>query len=268
MTTRKEAVAGSFYPRECEEIERYIDVFNDNLKTVDLGEKIDFIPKAIISPHAGYVYSGFTANIAFKSLHAEKIKRIVVMGPSHRVYLQGASVAMYDEYHTPCGNIKIDKEFSHRILDENECVQFIPDAHHEHSTETQMPFIKHYLTNRVKVVEIVYGQIIYEELSHIIDSFIDDPHTLLVISTDLSHFYEESEATGRDNLCLQAIHDLSVEGLDTGCEACGIIGIKALLSSAKKRHYRVKLLDYRTSADFNKDKTSVVGYTSAVLGHE
>ncbi len=110
MNFRENAVAGIFYPNNCDEIKKYINRFNEILDNANYNANLDFTPRSIISPHAGYVYSGFTANIAFKTLWQNnlKVKRIVVIGPSHKVYLEGASVALYEDYKTPCKDLKID----------------------------------------------------------------------------------------------------------------------------------------------------------------
>ncbi len=108
MNIRKSVVSGSFYPDKKEELLKYINQFNSIKTNINTFENI----KAIIVPHAGYIYSGFTANLAYKLASKKKIKRVIVIGPSHRVYLKGASVAIYDEYETPLGNLKMDKEFS------------------------------------------------------------------------------------------------------------------------------------------------------------
>ena len=100
MNERQMSVAGTFYPAQCGEINRYIDTFNEAL---EVKADLDFTPRAIISPHAGYVYSGFTANAAYALIDTAKIKRVLVIGPSHRVYLRGASVALYENYASPCG---------------------------------------------------------------------------------------------------------------------------------------------------------------------
>jgi len=257
MSSRTMSVAGTFYPDSCSEIERYISKFN-SIK-IDT-PKPKFQPKAIISPHAGYIYSGFTANQVYKIVAKEKFKRVVVIGPSHHFYLKGASVALYDNYATPCGNLEIDLEYSKKLIEEYKLLIHIDNMHHEHSTEVQMPFIKHYLPDS-KVVEIVYGDIDYKELVPIIKKILDEADTLLVISTDLSHFHNLAEANRIDNLCIKGVENLDISILNSGCEACGLIGVKAIVSVAKES----QIIDYRTSYDASGDSQRVVGYLSAVL---
>ena len=260
MNIRKSVVSGSFYPDKKEELLKYINHFNSNDFKTETFEDI----KAIIVPHAGYIYSGFTANLAYKLASNKKIKRVIVIGPSHRVYLKGASVALYDEYETPLGNLKIDKEFSQNLIDKYDFLDFNVECEFEHSTETQAPFIKHYFEN-VQLVEIVYGEINYEDLSKVIDEVLVDSDNFVVISTDLSHFYTFEEAQKLDNICLEAIDKKDLKLFDY-CEACGKVGVKAIIDWAIKNDFDTKVLNYCTSADVTKDKSRVVGYTTALIG--
>lgn len=259
---RKSVVSGSFYPHKKEEILEYINHFNNFETNVETFEDI----KAIIVPHAGYIYSGFTANLAYKLVSSLKkdIKRVVVIGPSHRVYLKGASVAIYDEFETPFGNLKIDKEFSQKFIDKYDFLEFNVECEFEHSTETQAPFIKYYFAD-VELVEVVYGEIDYKDLSKVIDEVLKDKSNFVVISTDLSHFYTLEEAQKLDNICLEAIDKKDLKLFDY-CEACGKIGVKAIINWAIKNNFDTKVLNYCTSADVTKDKSRVVGYTSALIG--
>lgn len=268
MSRREEAVAGSFYPAHCSEIETYFSHFNQLLDTNAFSsEALRVTPKAIIVPHAGYVYSGFTANVAYRSA-AEKrgrVKRVVIIGPSHRVYINGASIALYSQYASPCGDMTIDLELSQRLSETFDFLHFDPEAHHEHSTEVQVPFVQHYFPN-AQIAEIVYGDLDPDRLSHLIDPLLQEPDTLVVISTDLSHFFTQQQAKGLDTLCIQGMADLDVAELESGCQACGMIGVKAVISSANRLALKSQVLDYRTSADVTGDRESVVGYVSCLIG--
>lgn len=268
MSIRENAVAGTFYPAACSEIESYIARFNAVLDDNDFtSEALRITPRAVIVPHAGYVYSGFTANAAYRSA-AEKrgeIKRVVVIGPSHRVYINGASIALYSQYDSPCGEMKIDLALSNELNDTFDFLHFAPDAHYEHSTEVQVPFIQHYFPT-AELVEIVYGDLDPQLLSELIDVVLKDRESLVVISTDLSHFHTEQEAKGLDTVCIQGMADLDIAELESGCEACGKIGVKAVITSANKLALKSQVLDYRTSADVTGDKQSVVGYVSCLIG--
>ena len=142
LDVRKAGNAGSFYPANPRDIQKFIEIFNKAASESNrLKEALKLEPKAIISPHAGYIYSGFSANIAHRVLANKRVKRVVVIGPSHHVYFKGLSGSFFKEYETPFGNIEIDLDYL-AIINKNFGLTFAKDAHYkEHSTETQMPFI-------------------------------------------------------------------------------------------------------------------------------
>jgi AmmeMemoRadiSam system protein B len=265
MSIRVAGNAGAFYPAKAQEIEKLIHTFNELLESApNIQKKLSLKPEAIIAPHAGYIYSGFTANIAHRALANKKAKRVVVIGPSHHVYFEGISASNFNEYQTPLGNLPIDLEYL-TVMNAHFKFQFVPQAHRlEHSTETQMPFIAHYQPN-VKVIELIYGKIEYKELERIISWLLEDELTSVVISSDLSHFYTQERAQVLDSICLEGIAKEDIAILDMGCEACGILGIKGIVASAKKLHLQSEILDYRTSGDITGDKSKVVGYASAAF---
>jgi len=264
MSIRKDAVAGQFYPASKEEIEKMFNHYNEIIdESIKDKSVLDLQPRAIIVPHAGYVYSAFTANIAFRLLKNSHAKRVVVIGPSHRVYLNGTSVAEYDSYETPLGNLPIDRKLADELI-EKFGLHFQADAHSEHSTEVQMPFVKNYLPE-ASVVELVYGNEDPENLAKVINYLLKDEDTVMVISTDLSHYYDIDKANRLDTICLEAVAKLNPQELHQGCEACGIIGVEAMLIAAKENGLKPTLLDYRTSADASGDKSQVVGYMSAAF---
>ncbi len=264
MSLRKASVAGTFYPADCNEIKKYIEHFNTILDNAKPTPGSDFRARALISPHAGYIYSGFSANAAYRAIEHLKPKRIIVLGPSHRVFIDGASIAKYDRYETPCKELDIDVVYSKEIEDRFDFIAFDPKAHNEHSTETQIPFIDHYFKN-IPIVEIVYGKIEHKEMIQVLDFLLQDRDNLLVISTDLSHYYDLQTAKKLDNICLKAIATMDVELLNKGCEACGMLGVRALIDAANKIDLASSIIDYRTSADVSGDNSKVVGYMSAVF---
>ncbi len=142
---------------------------------------------------------------------------------------------------------------------------FNQEAHKEHSTETQMPFVQYYFDN-IEVVEIIYGKIDYKNINELIDFILKDEENAIVISTDLSHFYTQENAKKLDTICVNAMAKLDNNILNKGCEACGIIGVKAMIESASKAGFQSKVLDYRTSYDTTGDDSRVVGYCSCVIG--
>ncbi len=256
MSRREMYFNGSFYPAESKEILRYIAAFDDNKTLTD-----EHTPRGMIVPHAGYIYSGFTANLAYHLLPSSK--RIIVIGPSHRVAFEGISIALYDTYATPLGDLAIDRSYA-QGLQKRFDIAFEPALHHEHSTEVQMPFIRHYAP-KSRVIEMVYGNYAPEKLSKIITALLQDEENIIVISTDLSHFYTEEVANELDNICLHAIKEEKIKLLHEGCEACGKIGVEGMIIAAKEAGLQSQLLDYRTSSWSSGDTSNVVGYTSAIF---
>jgi AmmeMemoRadiSam system protein B len=257
---REMSVAGSFYPKDKAEIIRYIDFFNDMYaKKLSLP---DIKTKVVIVPHAGYVYSGYTANIAYRLLQKSGVKKFLVVGPSHRVGFNGISMSDDESYATPFGEIENAKEMS-KALEENFDLRRLI-SHEEHSTEVQFPFLKHYIPD-AEIVELIYGRVSSDEIAQIIDFVLEKEDWGVVISTDLSHFHNLEMANSLDVICAKAITNLDLEELRKGCEACGILGVEAVVKSALKLNLHATLLDYRTSADVTKDDKRVVGYLSACL---
>ena len=263
MSSRELAVSGQFYPDSVNELDKYIDHFNNVLKE----NNVNITPmeelKAIIVPHAGYIYSGFTANYAYRYI-PKHIKNIIVIGPSHRYAFDGASVSLYDNYPTPYGDLPINTKLGKELFDKYGFITFNDTVHCEHSTEVQFPFIKKY-SPHVNVLEIVYSKIDYNDLSLVMDTLLEDKDNFIIISTDLSHFYDQKTANALDNICLNSIVDKDLEIDKKGCEACGITGVKAILKSSNNSGLKINFLDYRTSADVTKDKNSVVGYSSFLI---
>ncbi len=187
-----------------------------------------------------------------------------MIGPSHHIYFRGISIATSDYYETSCGDLAIDTEFVDELKKRFE-ISSVSNLHHiEHSTETQIPFIKYY-EPKSRVVELIYGKYHHDSLSKIISYSIKAKDTLVVISSDLSHFYSLEDAKKLDNICLTGVSQKNSFILDKGCEACGLLGIKAVIEVARDMNLEVKLLDYRTSANITGDKDRVVGYMSAVI---
>jgi AmmeMemoRadiSam system protein B len=262
---RKAAVQGSFYPEACEKVERYFKDFNHTYDILNISDQItNIVPRAIIVPHAGYIYSGFTANFAYRFLKHATPKRIIVIGPSHYHAFEGISGSYYETYETPCGALDIDSPYLFALA-KTFNISFEPKAHEqEHSTEVQFPFIQHYFPN-VKVIELIYGAIHPNTLAAIISALLYNKDNCVILSSDLSHFHDLKEAKVLDTNCLIAVQNLDISELKKGCEACGLTGIQAMILSAKQLKLSSKLLDYRTSADTSKDTSSVVGYMSAMF---
>jgi AmmeMemoRadiSam system protein B len=262
---RKAAVQGQFYPDNCIKLKIYFRKFTAMIGPQTRSRPIFKVkPRAIIVPHAGYIYSGFTANVAYKILANNPAKRVIIIGPSHTYYFKGISGSYFESYETPCGDIPIDTTYLINLAKTFK-IEFIPEVHQkEHSTEVQMPFVQHYLP-QAKVIELIYGDISSKSLKQIIATLLKDKENAVVISTDLSHYYSKEKAYTLDKNCLEGIASLDVKKLKHGCEACGITGLKGVIKAAKSLGLRSQLVDYRTSADYSKDESKVVGYASAVI---
>jgi len=262
---RKASVNGTFYPKECNKIEEQFKVFNQQFNSYKIKKTIRSIqPKALLVPHAGYIYSGFTANFAYRFLDKTSPKRIIVIGPSHHYLFKGISGSFYNRFETPCANISIDKAYL-TSLSQKFSIDFQEKAHlNEHSTEVQMPFIKQYFPN-TPIIELIYSDISAKSLATIMVALLKNPDNIVIISSDLSHFYPLEKAKKVDNICLSAVSQLNIKILHRGCKACGFKGIEAIILASKALNLKSKLLDYKTSADAYGKKESVVGYLSAMF---
>jgi len=257
---RQPAVAGMFYPADKITLEKDIQQYLDE---ANYGR--DIIPKAIVVPHAGYVYSGPIAASAYKQIIPikDKINRVVLLGPSHRVAFSGLAVPESDIFNTPLGDIPIDKNGIH-LLDELPQVITSDRAHQEeHSLEVQLPFLQEILGD-FSLIPIVVGEAERHEVAEVINRLWGDEHTLIVISTDLSHYHEYTEAKRIDRLTSDAIINIKPD-LISYDDACGRNGLKGMLTVAKEKKLTVDILDLRNSGDTAGDKSRVVGYGAYVF---
>jgi len=259
MTTRPAAVAGYFYDANASRLQHHV---NELLKAESALP--DPLPKALIVPHAGYIYSGSTAAYAFRCLltDPDQVKRVLLIGPAHRVYVEGMAIPSVDSFATPLGEIPLDREGLDQIVD-LPAVQVSDEAHREeHSLEVQLPFLQAVL-NEFTLIPVVVGGAAADEVAAVIDALVDDPHTLLVISSDLSHFLSYPEARQADaSTCDYILHkSTSLKGE----QACGARAINGLMASTKCRALKVKLLHACNSGDTAGDPNRVVGYAAFAL---
>ena len=257
---RQPAVAGMFYPVNEESLKNDIHQYL-NQAVAEQRES----PKAIVVPHAGYIYSGPIAASAYKQIipFNEKIDRVVLLGPSHRVAFTGLAVPESDIFKTPLGNIKIDKE-AIKLISELPQVITSEQAHHdEHSLEVQLPFLQEILDD-FTLVPLVVGDAERFEVADVINHLWGDEHTLIVISTDLSHYHEYDEAKQLDQATSDAIVNLNPDVIDYD-DACGRNGLKGMMTVASEKKLSVDILDLRNSGDTAGDKNRVVGYGAYVI---
>lgn len=256
---RPAAVAGAFYPDDPEELSRMIQIF---LSQADQDKPV---PKAIIVPHAGYIYSGPVAASAYAPLKkaAGQITRVVLIGPSHRVAFNGLAVSSADLFGTPLGTIPIDKS-TIEVLLQLPFVKLLDQAHSlEHSLEVQLPFLQSVLGD-FSLVPIVAGDASADQVSQVLETIWGGPETLIVISSDLSHYHDYFTAQEKDRHTSQLIEQKRYDQLDFD-SACGRVPVSGLLKLAKEHDLQVKTIDLRNSGDTAGDKNRVVGYGAYVI---
>ena len=267
---RKPAVAGSFYPGDSKTLSREVrDYLSKAAKEEMAGEIV-----ALVSPHAGYMYSGLVAAHAFKAVEGMKFDAVVILAPSHRVPFQGASVYDRGGYETPLGVLPIEKELCQKLKSESNLIQALPQAHsQEHSLEVQLPFLQEVL-GKFPLVPMVMGSQDYrscETVGKAIARAVKGKKVLLVASTDLSHYHPYARAVQLDRIILDDIQAFDAQklsrDLDTGKgEACGGGPVVSVMVAAKELGAnRAKVLKYMNSGDVTGDRSGVVGYAAAVF---
>jgi len=260
--TRAPAVAGLFYPGESEELERAVASYLAAVPEPPSGAPA---PKALIVPHAGYVYSGPVAASGYARIAGQRraIRRVVLLGPSHRVLLRGLAASGSEAFATPLGVVPVDRAAIDAILDLPQ-VQIFEAAHRqEHSLEVQLPFLQ-YLLEDFSLVPLSVGDAEAEEVGEVIERLWGGPETLLVVSSDLSHYYDYESARRLDAATTRAIEALDADALDPE-SACGRIPARGLLVAARRHGLSVETVDLRSSGDTAGDKRRVVGYGSYVF---
>jgi AmmeMemoRadiSam system protein B len=256
---RQPAVAGSFYPANPQQLQQMLTQY---LQDAETDTKV---PKAIIAPHAGYIYSGAIAASAYTRLKIahDRINRVVIIGPSHRIGFHGLAVSQADAFVTPLGNIPVDTQAVQAIT-QFPFVQYIEQAHsHEHSLEVQLPFLQAVLDN-FSIVPIVAGDASPEQVSQVLAALWGDSETLIVISSDLSHYHDYTTAQNLDKATSIAIENLQYEKLNFE-SACGRVPVSGLLKLARDKALTVKNIDLRNSGDTAGDKQRVVGYGAYII---
>lgn len=258
MKTRPAAVAGLFYPAETATLEHTIA---DLLAAAPAGDQD---AKAIVVPHAGYQYSGPTAAHAYRLLEGrrERIRRVVLLGPAHRVYLQGMALPSVDAFTTPLGDVLVDEAGVRQAL-ALPGTQISDEAHAgEHSLEVHLPFLQCVLDD-FQLVPIVVGACPADEIETVLEALWGGDETVVIVSSDLSHFHSYSDAQGIDARTTERIE--AGETTLRGEEACGAYALNGLLLTAKARGLHVRTLDVRNSGDTAGDKGRVVGYGAYAL---
>jgi AmmeMemoRadiSam system protein B len=254
-TVRPPAVSGIFYPASEAELRAVVDRLLAQVN-VPAGARC---PKALIVPHAGYVYSGPIAASAFARVvpHGDRITRVVLIGPAHRVFVQGLVSPGVARLRTPLGELAVDLEALAQIDGLAEVgVDATPHAR-EHSLEVELPFLQR-VAPRARIVPLAGTRADPEAVGRVLETLWGGPETLIVISSDLSHYlpYAEGRATDERTAARIVALDTTIAGED----ACGSIGINGLAWLARKKGLAIELLDLRSSGDTAGTRDEVVGY--------
>ncbi|HET8609722.1 MAG TPA: AmmeMemoRadiSam system protein B [Burkholderiales bacterium] len=255
IQTRSPAVAGTFYPADREQLAGMLASW------LDTGEDGMPAPKALIAPHAGYIYSGPVAGRAYARLAAarSRITRVVLAGPAHRVAVRGLALPGVDAFATPLGTVPLDRDAIAAIADLPQITVSVAAHAWEHSLEVHLPFLQTVL-DRFTLVPLVVGDAEPAAVEEVLDRLWGGPETLIVISSDLSHYLPYRTAQTVDHETAQAILDLRAD--ITHRQACGATPANGLLRAARRHGLAPALVDLRNSGDTAGDKTRVVGYGS------
>jgi len=271
MYRRKPAVAGSFYPSDPQRLEGMINRYLDESKSESIKGEI----VGIISPHAGYIYSGPVAACSYRQIAGSGVRLAVILAPSHRFPFSGASILSEGVYETPLGDVPIDGAVG-ALLKNNTCFRAAKEAHEmEHSLEVQVPFLQRVLKD-FAIVPIIVGTADIASCRRIAEGIRDalageKRKSIVVISTDLSHYYSYSAAQAMDNRFIEAVRSFDEDRVNDilksgGAEACGERPVLAGMILCKLLGAtRVEILKYANSGDTAGGKDQVVGYLAAAM---
>jgi hypothetical protein len=268
-----------FYPADRQQLHNDVSQYINDALGLQTGLQTDLqtasraddvVPKAIIAPHAGYIYSGPVAASAYARLlpARDRIHRVILLGPSHRVPFRGLAISSADTFATPLGEIKIDQEATALIADLPQ-VHLLDEAHaQEHSLEVHLPFLLEVLDDFL-LMPLVVGEAHPAEVAEVLERLWGGPETLIVISSDLSHYHDYATAQQLDKATSEAIESLQLESIHSE-DACGCVPVSGLLHLARKRGLHASTVDLRnsfdtTGGDTASSKARVVGYGAYVF---
>ena len=262
---RPPAVAGTFYPAAPDALERQLARFMSEADNAPPSSGAPAIPKAIIAPHAGYVYSGPVAARAYARLAAARgqITRVVLIGPSHHLAFHGLAVDMSEAWQIPGGTVALDQEAIARLRALPMVGQLDAAHEREHALEVHVPFLRHVLGD-IRLVPIVAGDAPPEAVAALFDAVWGGPETLIVVSTDLSHYLDYAACQALDARTAEAIERFDDSAIGSA-EACGQVPTRGLLRTAQRRGMTIERLDLRNSGDTAGPRDRVVGYGAWAL---
>jgi len=257
---REPAVAGLFYPAAPGELRRTVESY------LAAAPFEGTPPKALIAPHAGYVYSGPVAAAAFASLAAARdtVRRVVLLGPTHRMALAGMAIPSAAAFSTPLGEVPVDPEAFEIAKGVPNVRVFDAAFEDEHSLEVQLPFLQVVLED-FRVLPVLVGQAHPESVAALIDALWGGDETRIIVSSDLSHFHDYETARRLDQHTAELVETLRLEEL-TAERACGYHPLRGLLEVARARGLLVHAVDLRSSGDTAGPRSRVVGYGSFLVG--
>jgi len=260
---RQPAVAGTFYPADPQQLRDMVDGYLQEAARRIRDEQE--APKALIAPHAGYIYSGPVAASAYARLAPahDRIRRVVLLGPSHRVPFRGIATSGATHFRTPLGTIPLDRTSIEQIETFPQVVR-LDEAHaYEHSLEVHLPFLQEVLDS-FTLVPLVVGEATPQQVSEVIEALWDGPETLIVISSDLSHYHDYETARRLDSATSRAIEALQPEAIQYE-DACGRNPVNGLLELARRHGLHARTVDLRNSGDTAGPRDQVVGYGAYLI---
>jgi len=256
---RQPAVAGLFYPADPRELRIQIREFLTDAK------RREPLPKAIVAPHAGYIYSGPIAGSAYAQIVplAGRVRRVVLLGPAHRIAFCGLAYSSDCGLRTPLGDVEVDREALYALADLPQVRELDLPFNGEHCLEVQLPFLQTLLT-AFKVVPLLVGEAEASAVAEVLERLWGGEETLIVISSDLSHYLDYAPARTLDAETSAAIEGLQPEAIGHH-QACGRNPLNGLLMAARRHGLRATTLDLRNSGDTAGPRTQVVGYGAYVF---
>lgn len=261
LPVRQSAVAGYFYPEDPAELASTVTGLLADARTRSPVEPRDMAPKALIVPHAGYVYSGPTAALAYLHLGraSATIRRVVLLGPVHRVPVRGLALPGAAAFATPLGEVPVDLDGARALSRLRQVVTSAAAHALEHSLEVHLPFLQTVLRD-FTILPLAVGDATPEDVAEVIEAAWGGPDTVVVISSDLSHYLAYAQARAVDTETIARI--LALDGPLTHHQACGATPVNGLLVAARRRDLRPHLLEACNSGDTAGDKRRVVGYAA------
>ncbi len=271
LTIRKPGVAGLFYSGKKETLEREVAIYLESATQMEIVNRV----YGLVSPHAGYMYSGGVAARSYRQIVDREFEVVVVIAPSHHVYFEEISVYDGDAYRTPLGDIPVHKELARELANKHPNLIYSSLGHEgdEHSLEVQLPFLQHVLGD-FRLIPIVMGNQDHANIMVLADALtelLQGKQALIVASSDLSHYHSSDKANVLDNVVVEHINNFDEDRLEEDlqrglCEMCGGGPVIAMMKACRNLGAnKSKVLIYRNSGDVTGERSQVVGYLSAMI---